>query len=51
MNNLTLFLLAVVFILLVAWLWPTKGADREETLNSQDWRVQDLKNGDETNDQ
>lgn len=51
MSNLTLFLLTVVIILVVAWLWPTEGADTEETLNAQDWRVQDLHDEDESNDQ
>lgn len=51
MSNLTLFLLAVVGIVVVAWLWPTQGADQNETLNSQDWRVQDLKDEDKFNDQ
>lgn len=51
MNNLTLFLLGVAFILLVAWIWPTQGADEDETLNSQDWRVQDLNDEDNRHDE
>lgn len=42
-NNLLMFLLTVLVIVVVAWLWPTQGADEKETLNSQDWRIQDLK--------
>jgi len=50
-SNLTLFLLTVAVILMVAWLWPTQGADDKETLNAQNWRVQDLKDEDESNEQ
>ncbi|WP_294948056.1 hypothetical protein [Sulfurivirga sp.] len=44
-QNLLYFLLTVLVILLVAWLWPTRPADDEETLNSQDWRIQDFRTG------
>jgi hypothetical protein len=47
-----LFLLSALVILVVAWLWPTRGADQQETLESQDWRIQDFKESrdDEKND-
>ena len=47
-RNLLIFLLAAAIIILIASLWPGKKASDEETLNSQDWRVQDFRQDDET---
>ncbi|SIN73671.1 hypothetical protein SAMN05443662_0382 [Sulfurivirga caldicuralii] len=52
-QHLLLFLLAVAVIVVIAMIWPGQKASDDETLNSQDWRIQDLKEdaGDESNDE
>ncbi len=52
-QNLWLFLLTVAVIVVIAMIWPGQKASDDETLNSQDWRIQDLKEdaGDESHDE
>ncbi len=44
-QNLWLFLLTAAAIVVIALIWPGQKASDDETLNSQDWRIQDIKEG------
>lgn len=46
-RNLLIFLLAAAVIVIIAAFWPGKKASDEETLDSQNWRVQDFRQDDE----